>query len=70
MTNQIKAIRANRRMTQAELGRAAGLDSTYVSHIETGRYAPRIDTARKLTRALGCGLDDAFPDERTPTGVT
>ena len=44
-------------LSQAELGRKAELDSTYISHIESGRWQPSIKNLKALCIALDISAD-------------
>lgn len=50
--NRIKALRAQRRITQAILAERAGLTLAYIGRLETGHYDPQLSTLRKLAKAL------------------
>ena len=52
MLRELKNTRINRRWSQAELGRRAGLPQAHVSGIETGKIVPRFDTLIDLVRLL------------------
>ncbi|HET8956176.1 MAG TPA: helix-turn-helix transcriptional regulator [Solirubrobacterales bacterium] len=52
----IRMIRVRQRMTQATLGERTGMDSTWVSHIESGRRNVAYGTVRRIARALGVSL--------------
>ncbi len=52
------AIRNTRGWTQTELAEAAGISITTVTHLETGKVAPRLGTVRKLARALGLSVEE------------
>ena len=61
--NRLKAMRLRRRMTQREVGVAAGLDPSYVSTLECcDSIAPRADTLLRLAQALRCRIDDLLPE--------
>lgn len=49
---KLKAIRALRGMTQAELAQASGVSPTAIAEYETGKRDLRSDTIRKLCDAL------------------
>ena len=49
---RIKAFRAKRRITQAELAERAGISHGYLARLETGRQDPTITTLEKLAKAL------------------
>lgn len=51
--NKLKAIRALRGVTQAELAQSSGVSPTAIAEYETGKRDLRADTIRKLCEALG-----------------
>jgi transcriptional regulator with XRE-family HTH domain len=54
----IKALRKARKMTQAQLARASGLDPKTIAHYEQGLRLPGIISAIKLKDGLMCDLSD------------
>jgi transcriptional regulator with XRE-family HTH domain len=54
----LKQIRRQRLLTQAELAKLAGLTTASISRIETGATRARISTVRKISQALGATVDD------------
>lgn len=52
----IRTIRKRQHMTQVALGERTGMDSTWVSHIESGRRNVAYGTVRRIARALGVSL--------------
>ena len=55
--NQLREFRIERMMSKAELARKAGLSVLTVARIEKG-YGCRMDTKRKILKALGLKLSD------------
>ena len=55
--SRLKEARERRALTQAELGKEAGLPSTTLSHFESGSRKPSFDNLRRLTRVLGVSTD-------------
>ena len=55
---RIKAIRTRLGMTQQELGRASGLDRTYISAVEHGRQNLTVGALLKISQALEMPMDD------------
>lgn len=49
---RIKAERAKRKITQAELAERAGISHGYLARLETGRQDPTITTLEKIAKAL------------------
>jgi putative transcriptional regulator len=47
-------------MTQAELGDAIGVTRQTVIAIEQNRYSPSLESAFRIARLFGVGLEDVF----------
>lgn len=65
ITNKLREFRIERMMSKSELARKAGLSVLTVARIEKG-YGSRMDTKRKILKALGLKLSDrrkVFEDE-------
>ena len=54
---RLKATRELRKLTQAELGRLAGLPSTTISHFESSARKPSFENLKRLTRVLTVSTD-------------
>ena len=66
--NHVAEIRKQRMMSKAELARAAGISPLTIDRVERG-YDCRMDTKRKIIKALGLDLPQAslvFPEEEEP----
>jgi transcriptional regulator with XRE-family HTH domain len=61
----VRALRKERRLTQAELAERAGLAYETVSRVETGREPPSLRTAMALADALEEPLDSVVGRRRT-----
>lgn len=57
---RIKAIRTRLGMTQQELGKASGLDRTYISAVEHGRQNLTVGALLKISQALEMPMDDCW----------
>ncbi len=61
ISNRVKALReAAGGMTQAELGRQVGVTRHTIIAIEQGHYSPSLETAFRIARLFGAGLEDVF----------
>ena len=60
VTNEIRALRAVRGQTQADLAAAIGVTRQTVIAIEQGRYSPSLEMAFQIAHALGVSLDEVF----------
>ncbi|CAN5301649.1 helix-turn-helix transcriptional regulator [soil metagenome] len=58
--NRVRIEREARGMTQAELGQAIGLTRQTVAAIEQRRYSPSLETAFRIAKLFGLGLDNLF----------
>ena len=57
---KIKAVRAERDLTQKDLAEAVGVSRQTINAIEKGEYNPTINLCRAICRVLGKTLDDLF----------
>ena len=60
---KLKAARAVRDMTQADLAAAVGVSRQTINAIEKGEYNPTINLCRSICRVLGKTLDELFWEE-------
>lgn len=54
---RLKLARDMRGLTQADLGKQAGLPSTTISHFESGSRKPSFDNLRRLEKVLSVSTD-------------
>lgn len=60
--NRLRELRAAADKSQTDIVVATGIAAPNLSRLENDPDAdPKISTAKKLARALGCTLDDLFP---------
>lgn len=61
ITNRVRDLREqNGSMSQAALGQAIGVTRQTVIAIEQGRYSPSLESAFRIARVFGVGLEDVF----------
>ena len=60
---KLKAARAERDMTQADLAEQVGVTRQTIHAIEKGEYNPTIRLCRAICRCLGKTLDELFWEE-------
>ena len=60
---KLKAVRAEKDMTQAALAEAVGVSRQTINAIEKGEYNPTINLCRAICKALGKTLDELFWEE-------
>lgn len=59
---RIRDLRKEKRMTQATLAEAAGVNRITIAKYETGRINPTLESAHKIASALGCTVDDLLKE--------
>lgn len=60
MKNKIRVVRAEYRMTQADLAKQVGVSRQTINAIEGEHYSPSTVLALKIARVLGKTVDDLF----------
>lgn len=55
---EVRAVRARRGMTQADLAGAAHLARSHLSQIERGDVSPSLDIQVRIAQALGLTIDE------------
>lgn len=63
---RLRELRHSRGLTQADLGRAANITTSYVGRLEGGGAAPGIDLVARLAKALGTTGQDLLPITPSP----
>lgn len=51
--SNLKALRANKSITQSQLAELIGVDKSFVSNIENGKTNPTLSTITSLAKVLG-----------------
>jgi putative transcriptional regulator len=65
MKNSLRALRAQREWSQAELASRLDVSRQTINAIETGKYDPSLPLAFKIARLFERGIEDIFdPHER------
>ncbi len=60
LRNKLKAIRAERKLSQTKLANLVGVSRNTISSIETGQFAPTAKLALMLSTALDKKFEDLF----------
>ena len=63
MKNRLKALRAERNWTQADLADALEVSRQTVNAIETGKFDPSLPLAFRAARLFGLRIEEIFDDE-------
>lgn len=65
MKNRLRALRAERDWSQADLARHLGVSRQTVNAIETGKYDPSLPLAFKIARVFGLPIEAIFSDDES-----
>ena len=61
ITNHVRSLRERHgAMTQQQLGDAIGVTRQTVIAIEQNRYSPSLESAFRIARLFGVGVEDVF----------
>jgi putative transcriptional regulator len=60
IANRVRELRERHNMTQAELGDAIGVTRQTVAAIEQRRYSPSLESAFRIAREFGVGIEEVF----------
>jgi putative transcriptional regulator len=60
ITNRVRELREAQAMTQTDLGKAIGVTRHTIIAIEQGRYSPSLESAFRISRLFGVGVEDVF----------
>lgn len=61
ISNRVRELRQHHgSMTQQQLGDAIGVTRQTVIAIEQNRYSPSLDSAFRIARLFGVGVEDVF----------
>jgi putative transcriptional regulator len=63
MKNRLKALRAERGWSQAELAERLDVSRQSVNAIEIGKYDPSLPLAFKIARLFGQSIEAIFEDQ-------
>lgn len=67
ITNRIRELReAHGGMSQAALAEAIGVTRQTIIAIELGKYSPSLESAFRISRVFGLGIEDVFGWEVSP----
>ncbi len=63
MKNRLKALRAERNLTQAQLAEELEVSRQTVNAIEKGKFDPSLPLAFRIARLFQLPIEDIFQDE-------
>lgn len=67
---RLRTIRERNGMTTTALADALGVQQPMITRIENGQRGKRFEMLPRLARALGCRIDDLFPEMDAPDTET
>jgi putative transcriptional regulator len=62
--NRLKALRAERKWSQADLAERLEISRQSVNAIETGKFDPSLPLAFKIARLFGLTIEAIFEEDR------
>ena len=60
LLNNLEELRKNASLTQQELSESAGVSRKSINAIENGIYVPSTVLALKISKTLGCKVEELF----------
>ncbi len=69
MKNHLKALRAERGWTQADLAGRVGVSRQTINAIEIGKFDPSLPLAFRLANVFGLTIEEVFVDEQRLTAA-
>ena len=60
LTNRIRVLRAERRISQSDLAEAIGVSRKTISTIEVGRFTPSTVISLKIARYFQVSVEEVF----------
>jgi putative transcriptional regulator len=60
VVNDVRALRDDAGLSQAQLAQALGVSRQTINSIETGRYTPSLPLAIQLARFFGRAVEEVF----------
>ncbi len=63
MRNEVRELRLERRLSQAQLAEALGVSRQTINAIETERYTPSLPLAFALARFFERTIEEVFDDD-------
>jgi transcriptional regulator with XRE-family HTH domain len=69
ISDRLRAIRAEKRLSQGDIEKRTGLLRCYISRVENGHTIPAIETLEKMARALEVPLYQLFYDGEEPPAL-
>lgn len=65
MKNTIRVLRAEKRMSQAELAERVGVSRNSINSVENGKFDPSLPLAFRIAHVFGRSVEEVFDQSET-----
>ncbi|TWJ09829.1 helix-turn-helix transcriptional regulator [Altererythrobacter ishigakiensis] len=69
MKNTIRVLRAERRLSQAELAELVGVSRNSINAVENGKFDPSLPLAFRIAHVFGRTVEDIFDQSEEIEGM-
>lgn len=69
MKNTIRVLRAEKRLSQAELAELVGVSRNSINSVENGKFDPSLPLAFRIAHVFGCTVEDIFDRSEVIEGM-
>ncbi|MBT8389951.1 MAG: helix-turn-helix transcriptional regulator [Altererythrobacter sp.] len=69
MKNTIRVLRAEKRLSQAELAELVGVSRNSINSVENGKFDPSLPLAFRIAHVFGCTVEDVFDQSEVIEGI-
>ncbi len=69
MKNAIRVLRAEKRMSQAELAELVGVSRNSINSVENGKFDPSLPLAFRIAHVFECSVEDVFDRSEVIEGM-
>lgn len=69
MKNTIRVLRAEKRLSQAELAELVGVSRNSINSVENGKFDPSLPLAFRIAHVFGRTVEDIFDQSEVIEGI-
>ena len=69
MKNSIRVLRAEKRLSQAELAELVGVSRNSINSVENGKFDPSLPLAFRIAHVFGRTVEDIFDQSEVIEGM-
>ena len=66
MKNRLRVLRAEKGMSQAELGQLVGVSRNSINAVENGKFDPSLPLAFRIADVFGLKIEEVFLRDKEP----